>query len=324
MPTRHHAAAFSGRRPPTFAAATRHARHSLLLASALLMTGTAAFAGPLTIVDPTASYPEGPLWQEGKLLYVEYAASNIKAWDGKQAVVYWHKDGCGANGLIPFNGHLLIACYDDNTLVELDRDGREVRVHRTDSTGKPFQGPNDVTSDGHGGIYFTASGVYDLKAPVAGAVLHLSADGRSILEVANTIHYSNGLTLTHDGKHLLVAEMLAGRILSFPVAADGTLGPRTVWARLRDLAPPTANEDAYNGPDGVKLGPDGNYYIAQNGSGRVLVVDEDRRLVRSIDVPTPFVTNVGFGAPGTASVFVTGAFDQWKAPYPGVVYRWDP
>ena len=108
------------------------------------------------------------------------------------------------------------------------------------------------------------------------------------------------------------------------MAADGTLGPRTVWARLRDLAPPTANEDAYNGPDGVKLGPDGNYYIAQNGSGRVLVVDEDRRLVRSIDVPTPFVTNVGFGAPGTASVFVTGAFDQWKAPYPGVVYRWDP
>jgi len=76
---------------------------------------------------------------------------------------------------------------------------------------------------------------------------------------------------------LLVAEMLAARILSFPIGTDGTLGPRTVWVRLQDLAAPTPHEDAYNGPDGVKLGPDGNYYIAQNGSGRVLVVDEGRK-----------------------------------------------
>lgn len=299
-------------------------RSKVIAVGILLLASAAASADALTVIDPAASYPEGPLWRDGKLYYVEYAASNIKAWDGRQASVYWHKDGCGANGLIPFHDHLLVACYDDNTLVELGRDGREVRVHRTDGHGKPFQGPNDVTSDGHGGIYFSASGVYDLKAPVTGAVLHLSADGQTITEVANTIHYSNGLALSGDGKHLLVAEMLAGRILDFPIGADGTLGPRTVWARLQDLAPPTPNEDAYNGPDGVKLGPDGYYYIAQNGSGRVLVVDESRHRVRSIDVPTPYVTNVGFGAPGTKSVFVTGAFDQWKAPYPGIVYRWDP
>jgi gluconolactonase len=283
-----------------------------------------ALGSSLVAIDPQASYPEGPLWRDGKLFYVEYAASNIKVWDGTGAAVYWHKDGCGANGLTPFHGHLLVACYDDNTLVELDANARELRVMRTDSRGKPFQGPNDVAADGHGGVYFTASGVYDLKAPVSGAVLHLSADGRTITELANTIHYSNGLTLSKDGKHLLVAEMLAGRILSFPVEADGGLGPRTVWARLQDLAPPTANEDAYNGPDGVKLGPDGYYYIAQNGSGRVLVVDENRKLVRTIEVPTPFVTNLGFGAEGTGAVFVTGAFEQWKAPYPGAVYRWTP
>jgi len=106
------------------------------------------------------------------------------------------------------------------------------------------------------------------------------------------------------------------------VAADGTLGLRTVWARLQDLGPPTPHEDAYNGPDGLKVGPDGNYYIAQNGSGRVLVVSEDRKLVRMIEVPTPYVTNMAFGAAGADTVFVTGAFDQWKPPYPGAVYRW--
>jgi sugar lactone lactonase YvrE len=153
-------------------------------------------------------------------------------------------------------------------------------------------------------------------------VLHVTADGSTITEVANIIHYSNGLTLAKDQRHLLVAEMLAGRILSFPIGPDGTLGPRTVWARLQDLAPPTPNEDAYNGPDGVKLGADGCYYIAQNGSGRVLVVDENRKLVRMIEVATPYVTNIAFGPNGADTVFVTGVFEQWKPPYPGAVYRW--
>jgi gluconolactonase len=291
------------------------------LAACLLGLGDApALAQAITTIDPDARYPEGPLWRDGRLFYVEYAASNVKTWDGRRVTVYWHKDGCGANSLIPFDGKLLVACYDDNSLVELDSAGKPVRTIRTDSSGKPFVGPNDFAADDRGGIYFSASGVYDVKAPISGTVLYMAADGKTITELANTIHYSNGLTLARDRQHLLVAEMLAGRILSFPIGADGKLGARTVWARLQDLAPPTPHEDAYNGPDGVKLGPDGYYYIAQNGSGRVLVVDEDKKLVRTIDVPTPDVTNLAFGPAGT--VFVTGAFEQWKPPFPGAVYRW--
>ena len=118
--------------------------------------------------------------------------------------------------------------------------------------------------------------------------------------------------------------MLAGRVLSFPIDAVGALGARSVWARLQDLAPPTAHADAYNGPDGLKLGPDGNYYIAQNGSGRLLVVNEDKRLVRIIHVPTPYVTNMAFDARAANGVFITGAFDQWNPPFRGAVYRWVP
>jgi gluconolactonase len=281
-----------------------------------------ALSAQLAPIDGAAHYPEGPLWRDGKLFYVEYSTNNIKSWDGKTPRVYWHKDGCGASGLIPWKDHLLVACYDGNYLAELDASGKQVREVRTDSNGRTFTGPNDFAADGRGGIYFSASGAYDVKAPITGSVLHLGADGKTVTEVASTIHYSNGLTVTKDGQHLLVAEMLAGRILSFPIAADGTLGARTVWARLQDLAPPTPGADAYNGPDGLKLGPDGNYYIAQNGSGRLLVVSEDRKLVRTITVPTPYVTNVAFGPSGADVVFVTGAFEQWRPPFPGVVYRW--
>jgi gluconolactonase len=275
------------------------------------------------LVDAAAAYPEGPLWRDGKLLYVEYAGPGIKMWDGKHATSYWNGAHCGASGLIAYrHNHLLVACYDANTIVELDETGKQIRAIDQDSAGKPFIGPNDFTANGAGGIYVTASGVYDVKAPISGTILYMSPSKGTLVEVANLIHYSNGLTLSKDGHSLLVSEMLAGRILSFPIDADGSLGARSVWARMQDLAPPTAHEDAYNGPDGFKLGPDGNYYIAQNGSGRVLVVNDDKKLLRIITVPTPYVTNVNFGADGANTLYITGVFDPWKAPFPGAVYRW--
>ena len=299
-----------------------------LRASLLCLVAAAApLAAPgaqLSTVDRDAHYPEGPLWRDGKLYYVEYSSSNIKTWNGTRADIFWHKEGCGPSALIARGDNLLIACYDGNYLLEIDAAAREVRMLRADSSGQAFAGPNDFAADDRGGIYFSASGAYDLKAPITGAVLYLRPDGSTITQVANTIHYSNGLTVSRDGRQLLVAEMLAGRVLSFPIEADGGLGARTVWARLQDLAPPTRHTDAYNGPDGLKLGPDGNYYIAQNGSGRLLVVNDERKLVRIISVPTPYVTNMAFDPQDTKVVFITGAFEQWKPPYAGAVYRWAP
>ena len=297
-------------------------RLSAAIACIVWATGLIAAARADTVLVGAAAYPEGPLWRNGKLLYVEYAGPGVKMWDGKRATDFWQGAHCGASGLIDYrNGHILVACYDANTIVELDRAGKQIRAIDRDSSGKPFVGPNDFTTDHSGGIYISASGVYDLQAPISGTILYLSAAG-SLVEVADLIHYSNGLTLSKDGKNLLVSEMLAGRILSFPIKADGTLGPRTVWARLQDLAPPTTHQDAFNGPDGLKLGPDGNYYIAQNGSSRVLVVSDGRKLVRIITVPTPYVTNMNFGADGASTLYITGVFDPWKAPFPGAVYRW--
>jgi len=298
----------------------RRLRAAWLVVSAAVLAGV-SHAG--TVLVSAAVYPEGPVWLNGKLFYVEYAGSSVKTWDGKHASTFWRDEHCGASGLIIYrHDHLLVACYDSNAIVELDETGKQVRAIDKDSAGKPFIGPNDFTADGAGGIYFTASGVYDLKAPISGTIVYIPPASGAPVEVANLIHYSNGLTLSKDGKSLLVSEMLAGRILSFPIGAGGALGPRTVWARLQDLAPPTPHADAYNGPDGFKLGPDGNYYIAQNGSGRVLVVNDEKHLVRIVTVPTPYVTNVNFGADGAGTLYITGVFDPWKAPFPGAVYRW--
>ena len=59
-----------------------------------------ALPGQITTIDPDVHYPEGPLWREGRLFYVEYSTSNIKTWDGKHTAVYWHKDGCGPSAVM--------------------------------------------------------------------------------------------------------------------------------------------------------------------------------------------------------------------------------
>jgi len=298
---------------------------AVMFAIASQLLATPSFAR-LQVIDPHALYPEGPLWWHGKLYYVEYAGNGIKVWNGRGISYFWKKMHCGPNALITFGrDDILVACYDGNYIVELDREGKDVRTISKDDHGGPFIGPNDFASDGRGGVYFSASGVYNVNAPITGKVLHISPNGNSVSVVADTIDYSNGLTLSKHGRHLLVAEMLADRILSFPVEPDGSLGLRRVWARLQDLAPPTAHEDAYNGPDGLKLGPDGNYYIAQNGSGRILVVNDKKKLVRIIKVGTRNVTNMAFEPSRKGLiVFITGTFNQWLAPYPGAVYRWTP
>ena len=101
--------------------------------------------------------------------------------------MFWGRPGCGASGLIDFGRHLLVAYYDSNSLVELDEEGHEVRVLARDAGGKPFVGPNDFAADGAGGVYFSASGVFDLAAPITGAVLHLTADGASNWPTPSTI-----------------------------------------------------------------------------------------------------------------------------------------
>ena len=81
------------------------------------------------LVDATAAYPEGPLWRDGKLLYVEYAGPGIKVWDGKQTKPYWSREYCGASGLITYRrNHILVACYDANEIVELDETGKQIRA----------------------------------------------------------------------------------------------------------------------------------------------------------------------------------------------------
>jgi gluconolactonase len=217
------------------------------------------------------------------------------------------------------DGNFLVTCYDANTLVKITSKGETLETLTADQAGQPFVGPNDAVVDAEGGVYFSASGVWDIAAPIDGKIFYLGPDG-TITEVADDIHYSNGLALSPDGGTLYASEMAAQRVLRFEVEDDGTLGQRFLFVRLGDLAPGPQGVDIYMGPDGLKTDSEGNLYIAQLEGSRVLVTDPAGQLVRILPVPAPFVTNLTFGETEDI-VFVTAATDAWSEPYPGQVYR---
>jgi len=286
----------------------------------VLVLACGAEAAEVRTINASTFYPEGPLWFNGKLYYVEYANHTVMTWDGQENRRIWQQEGCGPAAVIDTeDGDLLVSCYDANTLVRISPDGQTQNTIPTDSSGDPFVGPNDFARDAAGGIYFSASGAFDTAAAIRGRIYYLSPDG-SIRPVAYLVHYANGLALPDGGKTLLASEHLAGRVLRFDVRDNGALVNRRVFRRLRDIAPEPPDADAYTGPDGLKVDSKGNVYICQYGAGRVLVTNPDGTLLRTIEVPGKYVTNVNFG-PTEDIVYITAATDAWNPPYPGELYE---
>ena len=72
---------------------------AVLVVSVCLISS--AFGGEISVVNPKAAFPEGPVWHQDKLFYVEYGAHTVMAWDGKTNTKFWYQEGCGPAAVIP-------------------------------------------------------------------------------------------------------------------------------------------------------------------------------------------------------------------------------
>jgi gluconolactonase len=282
---------------------------------AVLATAAGALAAePRAIVDK-AAFPEGPAFVDGKLHYVEYAGNALVVWDGKTAARLWGSEGCGPSAVAPFGEDLLVTCYDNGTVVRVSKTGETIATYDKAEDGALFVGPNDFAPDNKGGVYFTTSGPWE-PAPIVGKVFHMAADGR-IVQVADDLHYANGLAVSADGTRLFVNESEAGRVVSFLIGEGGSLSDRRLFVRVF-AADPDSGANAY--PDGLKLGPDGNLYIGQYSKGRIVAVDAEGKFVKAIDVPSAAAPNLAFSPDGKA-IFVMAVDDTSAPPYPSKVYE---
>jgi sugar lactone lactonase YvrE len=284
-----------------------------ICAAGLALLPLAALAQTPDVIDDKAAFPEGPYMMGDTLLFVEYGANTVMSWDGTTLATLWTRDGCGPSAVAPLGDDLVVTCYDNGTLARIGRDGADLATYDTDDTGAGLLGPNDLSPDGAGGVWATASGPWE-SGPIVGKVYHLGADG-ALRMVADDLHYANGVAQSPDGSRLFVNESEAGRVISFAINADQTLSDRRLAIRVFAMDP-DSGAGAY--PDGLKFGADGNLWIGQYSSGRILEATPEGELLRVVDVPTTAAPNFTF-SPDGKSLYVMAVDDTSDAPYWGRV-----
>ena len=241
---------------------------TILAAALLLAVPFSAHAG-MTIVDKLALGPEGPMYENGNLYYVEWGSSALSKWDGEAKSTVHQEEGCGHNGLaLTAQDTFLIACFFSSDVIEIDRAGNELRRWNADSAGNPFSSPNDFSVAADGGIYMTVFGPWDpTPRKVVGTVVYMAPGSDQWVEVADDLNFPNGLALTPDGKTMYVTETAGNRVLKFTVNDDGSLSNRENFVFLNILDGSTP-EDMWLGPDGMKVDAAGNLYITQYPAAR--------------------------------------------------------
>ncbi|THB80338.1 MAG: hypothetical protein D3926_07675 [Desulfobacteraceae bacterium] len=291
----------------------KHVATTVLFILAIL--SSPAWAGDARVINPKSGFPEGPLWHQDKLFYVEYGSQTLMTWDGGANGQFWKMEGCGPSAVVALpTGEFLVTCYDSGKIARISPKGETLAEYAKDNQGRTFLGPNDFAADSKGGVYFSASGPWE-SDPIVGRIYYISPDF-NIREVADDLHYANGLALSNDGSVLFLAESEAGRVIQFKVENDGSLTDRRLFVRVGQVDP-ESGAGAY--PDGLKMDSKGNLYIGQYSKGRIVVVSPDKKLVRTLDVPSPAAPNLAF-SPDEKTVYVMAVDDQNAAPYWGKVY----
>jgi gluconolactonase len=132
---------------------------------------------------------------------------------------------------------------------------KEARFIALSYRGKPFVAPNDLAMGQHGAIYFTDPGT----GPDRPHAVYLVRPSGEVLLASDNLEKPNGILLSRDEKTLYVVDTPSEYVYAFEVRADGTLGPRTNFTRLKGIK---KNEQGVidSGIDGIALDNDGNLY----------------------------------------------------------------
>jgi gluconolactonase len=240
--------------------------------------------------------PEGPCFdRDGSLFFVNWESSSIVrlAPDG-QAGEWFNSGGIPAGLAFDPAGNLYVADEGEQIhgILRITPDKRaEILVNEYE--GRPLNGANDLMFDANGVLYFSDPWGSGPDNPIGG-FYRLFPDGR-LERLDHGLAFPNGVAVAADGSAAYLAETYRNRILRYPIAADGTVGPREPWADLPGGA----------GPDGMAFDEQGNLYVAHFGGGRVAIFAPDGTLTDEIAVPGAQVTNCAFGGPNRTTLVIT-------------------
>lgn len=259
------------------------------------MPATVAEGAALVSVYHDDRFFEGPAWdpKTKKLYFTAFGKDNqqILRLDGQNKVSVWLDKTEGVNGMYLGNdGRLLGAQAFGHRVVSygIGADGpSDTKILYDDKT--LFQ-PNDIAQAPNGGLYFSDP---DFTKKERSAVYYLSPKGE-VKKIIEDMQVTNGVIVSNDGKTLYVADDGPKNWRSYPIQADGTVGPGRVFFEA-----PTDNA---NDPDGMSIDEQGNLYLS--GRGGVWVADKFGKSLGLIDIPE-FCSNVTFGGDDGKTLYLT-------------------
>jgi sugar lactone lactonase YvrE len=108
----------------------------VVLAGAALGPVVTAQAQVVKVLNRDAYFPEGPIWHQGKLYYVEYGRNTVMTWDGRDNAVFASDPGCGQSAVVPTAaGEFLTTCYDNGTIGRMAANGKLLPPYTHDKDG---------------------------------------------------------------------------------------------------------------------------------------------------------------------------------------------
>lgn len=290
------------------------------LIAALLLTGCASTqtGGALSgVIAPDAkvqlvqegfAFTEGPLGTpDGGLLLTDLReAQRIYRMDAQGKISVYREKTNTTNGLayLP-NGDLIGAEATGRRISRIGADGKAVELTRGDGA-RPLMAPNDLFADAKGGIYFTDPGPRPIPDGRVHYVYYLPPGATRALMVDDRMKRPNGLTLTLDGRTLIVADTVWLDLIAFDVQRDGTLRNRRPFARLRDI--PDGKD---SGGDGLAIDHEGRLYVTSLTG--VQVFARDGQYLGTIPVPRQ-PTNVAFAGPRKSVLYITAREGLYRIP----------
>lgn len=286
-------------------------------------------AAPAVAQEPevatTVAFTEGPtVDRDGNVYFTEIINQRIMKLGADGVLSIFRERSNAANGLLIDPQRRLIACEG----AAFERPGVKVsgtpRVTRTNLAtgqvevladsyqGKPLVGPNDVTIDGQGRLYFTelnGAAVYRIDGP--GKIARILA--------APDVQRPNGIQIAPDDRTLYLVEANgaaggARLIRRYDLQPDGSVRNMRVHY---DFSPGRS-------ADGMSIDSQGNLYAAAGmnqlrGTAETLatktgvyVISPAGKLLKFIPIAEDYITNNAFGGPDMKTLYVTAGKTLYK------------
>ena len=282
-------------------------------------------AGQQSEIATMVAFTEGPaVDREGNVYFTDIINQRIMKLSTDAVLSTYRENSNAANGLLIDPQGRLIACEGATferpgvkvtgkpRLTRTDLKTGEIEVLADSHEGKPLIGPNDVTIDGKGRLYFTelnGAAVYRVDGP--GKLARILA--------APDIQRPNGIQVSPDDRRLYLVESNQAQdgarlIRSYDLQPDGTVRNMRV---LYDFAPG-------RGADGMSIDTQGNLYASAGmnqlrGTSETLdtkagvyVISPEGKLLRFIPIAEDLITNNAFGGPDMKTLYVTAGKTLYK------------